>query len=373
MYERKNYLEQLQKFADENSLKIISGVSGCGKSELVKEIRDTLKEQNKHVHYFDFEITSWDKISEYFSYIIELKGQEIYYVIIDNFNPTFAWEKTIISLLENNVSVFITTSNYSVYSKFIKDEKDTSKYRIIKVRTFSYNEMSEYAKSRDIDYDVYEYIKFGGFPDLLDCKSDVERRKKLSERLNRITSEIIARYNIRKSRLFNAFTRMVVCNESPLMPFLAMAKRLSETEKCSANTLTQWMVYLKEAFLVETVARFSDKDRDKDNRLKKLKSKRYYICDHAFRVLGTDADELIEQNYETAFYKCISSFGGCLFSEYRKNAYKIHFYLPYIDQYYFSCMLDYDNYDTIKITHAYKSQDKYKEEQLSLESFFKLS
>lgn len=374
MYERKYYLDQLLKFADENTLKIVSGVSGCGKTELIKEVRDKLNEiQDKLIEdrkpefYIDFESTTWSDISDIFKNLIKYKGPKLYYVIIDNFNPTFSWEEDIVSLLENNVSVFITTSNKSVYQKFITDDKYKSKYRIIKVDSFSYNEMSEYAKSRGINYDVYEYIKYGGFPDLLDCKSDSERKKILAYRLNKITSEIIARYNIRKSRAFSAFTRMVVCNESPLMPFLAMAKKLSETEKCSANTLTQWMTYLEEAFFVESVSRILFKDK------KELASKRYYICDPAFRLLGAVADDLLELNYETAFYKCVGSLSTCDFIEFRKKGYEIIFSLSAIKQAYFSDTLDYKNCDSIKITHQYSSVEKVLEEPLDLETFFKKS
>ena len=55
MIQREKYLSSIREFYDSDLIKIMTGVRRCGKSIILEQIMNEIKEQSSNVLYLDFE------------------------------------------------------------------------------------------------------------------------------------------------------------------------------------------------------------------------------------------------------------------------------------------------------------------------------
>ena len=58
MIKREKYIEPIREFYDSDLIKIITGIRRCGKSVILKEIIDEIKEKSDNIIFLDFEDTA---------------------------------------------------------------------------------------------------------------------------------------------------------------------------------------------------------------------------------------------------------------------------------------------------------------------------
>lgn len=148
MIKRETYLSKIREFYSSDIIKVITGIRRCGKSVLLKQIIDEIKEQNideKHIIYINFEDVEYAFIKNYLDlnkYIKEkIVDNEKYYLFFDEIQMVNEWEKVINSFKATlNVSLFITGSN----SKLLSGEFATllsGRYVSFKLAPFSFKEV----------------------------------------------------------------------------------------------------------------------------------------------------------------------------------------------------------------------------------------
>ena len=87
MLKREKYLEKIRDFYDSDLIKILVGIRRCGKSVILEQIIDELKEKNideKHIIYINFEFIEFEQLTDYKElnkYVKEkMKDDKLYYL-----------------------------------------------------------------------------------------------------------------------------------------------------------------------------------------------------------------------------------------------------------------------------------------------------
>lgn len=178
MLRRTYYLDELDKFKDNNIIKIITGVRRSGKTSLLKQFINDLKNQGipeENIIFISLESANYDFLKDYsdlnqyiFNKTASIQGR--IYIFIDEIQMVDSWQKSINSFKADlDVDIYITGSN----SKILSGELSTliaGKYIKIEVFPFSYKELLEYySQKRELapqdEIDIFnQYITYRGFP-----------------------------------------------------------------------------------------------------------------------------------------------------------------------------------------------------------------
>ena len=116
---RDKYLKQMIAGKDLNLIKVITGVRRSGKSTLLLQYKNYLiseKIKEEDIIYMNFESAKWYSIQDYqdlYKYIKEhIKSKNKIYILLDEVQNIFKWEKAVNSLLiDFNTDIYITGSN----------------------------------------------------------------------------------------------------------------------------------------------------------------------------------------------------------------------------------------------------------------------
>ena len=87
MLKREIYLSRIRGFYDSDLIKILVGIRRCGKSVILKQIMDEIKEhgiEENHILYINFEFVEFEELKDYKklnSYIKDrIKDNKKYYI-----------------------------------------------------------------------------------------------------------------------------------------------------------------------------------------------------------------------------------------------------------------------------------------------------
>ena len=157
MLKREIYLEKIRNFYDSDLIKILVGIRRSGKSVILSQIIQELKEKgidSEHIIYINFEFIEFEDLTDYKElnkYIKErIKDDKIYYLFFDEIQNVENFEKVINSLrASKKVSIFITGSN----SRLLSEELSTvlsGRYVSFKINPLSYKEVLELLGKRNL-------------------------------------------------------------------------------------------------------------------------------------------------------------------------------------------------------------------------------
>ena len=115
MLKREQYLEKIRNFYNSNLIKILVGIRRSGKSVILSQIIQELKDKgidSEHIIYVNFEFIEFEDLTDYKElnkYIKErIKDDKIYYLFFDEIQNVENFEKVINSLrASKKVSIFI--------------------------------------------------------------------------------------------------------------------------------------------------------------------------------------------------------------------------------------------------------------------------
>ena len=148
MLKREIYLSRIRGFYDSDLVKILVGIRRCGKSVILNQIINELKEKgikNNHIININFELIEYEELQDYKKLNKYIKEKVIdnnkYYVFLDEIQKVDKFEIVVNSLRVSlkNISIFITGSN----SKLLSNELSTvlsGRYVLFKIYPLSYKE-----------------------------------------------------------------------------------------------------------------------------------------------------------------------------------------------------------------------------------------
>ncbi|MCT4612467.1 MAG: ATP-binding protein [Clostridia bacterium] len=290
MIKRELYLSKLRSFYDSELIKVLVGIRRSGKSVILKQIIDELKEKGikeEEIIYLNFENLDFAFIKnemDLFKYVKDLiVSEKKYYLFFDEIQNVENFEKAINSFRSNmNVSIFITGSN----GKLLSGELAThlsGRYVEFKVLPFTYFEMCELLKTKgeEITEDTfYNYLKFGGMPQRFSFNNEDEINIYLNDLYNSIIlRDVVQRSKIKDINLLNNIIQYLLENIGQIFSGRSVIGYLKQDgRKVAAETLYNYLDYINSALLMSKVHRY-------DIRGKKVLStlEKYYVADLGIR------------------------------------------------------------------------------------------
>lgn len=170
MVQRKEYLEQLIGWKDEQVIKVVTGIRRCGKSTLLIQYQQWLKENgvtDEQIVSVNFEELEYEYLLDYkklYQYLKErLVSGKMTYIFLDEIQKVPSFEKVIDSLyVKPNVDLYVTGSNAYMLSGDLATLL-TGRYVEIKMLPLSFQEFLSMT-GLEPERGFPEYLKNGGMP-----------------------------------------------------------------------------------------------------------------------------------------------------------------------------------------------------------------
>lgn len=263
---RDYYLEQLISRMDNGLIKIVTGIRRCGKSYLLRTLfKKYLLEQGvSEDHIIEMAFDLYDNIEfrnpkVFYPWVKEkLQDGEKYYILLDEVQMLDEFVSVLNGLADKkNCDVFVTGSNAKFLSRDIVTEFG-GRSDEIHMYPLSFSEfMSAYDGHY---YDGWnEYITYGGIPIVVLADTD-EQKMALLDNLFKETyiRDIVVRNKIRNvgemEMLLNILSSAIGSLTNPNK--LQKTFKSVNQSKITATTITKYIEYLKDSFLIEEAKRF---------------------------------------------------------------------------------------------------------------------
>jgi predicted AAA+ superfamily ATPase len=209
--------------------------------------------------------------------------KERMYLFLDEIQNVDGWETFVRRILDQeNIMVFVTGSSSKLLSKEIATSmrgRSTTYLMLpfsfgefLKVREFEIEEYLSSAKKSWMMKYLDEYIRFGGFPEIILDDDEVSRVRTLKEYVEiMLMRDVVERHNVKNTKvlrmLFNALLSSL-SKEFSVHKFFNFLK--SQGIKVSKNTLYEYFQHFEDAFAVLPVRRFSYSIRGIEQSLPKV-------------------------------------------------------------------------------------------------------
>lgn len=296
---RKDYLKQLESSTNSKVISII-GIRRSGKTTLTKQF---LSEQIKkglsknQTLYVNFEEPKFDpylglelleEIYSSYKQIINTEKKECY-IILDEIQNVDKWEKWVRLMQEKreNCNIIITGSS----SKMLSSEIATvltgrtikmliyplSFSEFITFKNLEIRSKSDLAiKKEEILSYLEEYIKYGGFPEIINEKEESKSIILKNYFEDIIYKDIVKRYYIKDSTQAKIAAEISINNLASLISANKLRNILVEIlkKKISPNKIVNFLNYFEESQLIFQLSRFSHKIKEQ-----KLYPKKIYCID----------------------------------------------------------------------------------------------
>ena len=170
MVERKEYLERLIQWKDEQVIKVVTGIRRCGKSTLLLQYQEWLKASgvsDEQIVTINFEELEYEELQDYKKLYAYLKNRlckgKMTYIFLDEIQKVSAFEKVVDSLyVKPQVDLYVTGSNAYMLSGDLATLL-TGRYVEIKMLPLSFYEFLEVTGSGQ-EQGLSEYMRDGGLP-----------------------------------------------------------------------------------------------------------------------------------------------------------------------------------------------------------------
>lgn len=270
MIKREHYISQIRPFYDSDLIKIITGVRRSGKSIILKQVMEELESEEKKILFLDFDIYSTrNEIKDaeaLVSYIENNIGKEKTYVFLDEIQNVEGWNEACRSLRLKNCSIFITGSNSKLLSREFTKEL-SGRYVSFRIRPFVFREAKEYAEQLRKDYDIQDYLVWGGFPAALEQENEDAKKRYLNDLNSTIVYyDLENRYNIRKKDIFERLVDFVLVSNARKVSAKSICDYMKGMNvSISVPTVIKYLEYLKEAYIITDIPVYSLKAKAKLN------------------------------------------------------------------------------------------------------------
>ena len=321
MIKREKYLKIIRPFYEQDLIKVITGIRRSGKSVILTQIMEELKEsgvKEEQIIYINFEfadyidITDAKKLNDFIEQKLINKAK--YYVFFDEIQNVDKWEKVVNSLkskYNENISIFITGSNSDLLSGELATHI-AGRYVSFKVYPFTFAEACELKDIKDNDkYELErvfdDYIIWGGMPQRFSLKDELQVKTYLSDVYNSIViKDIIERFKIKDIDLFNKILTFIMTTPSQIFSAESLTKYLcSENIEVSKITIYNYLEYMCRAMLINKAERFDVRGK----RIFNGKYK-YYLTDLGLgQVINNERKKQIGAYIENVVYNELLSRG----------------------------------------------------------------
>ena len=307
---RERYLKLIRPFYEQELIKVLIGIRRSGKSVILKQIIDELKENNvddNHIIYINFEDYDYEEYTnpkKLNNYVKEkIIDDKKYYIFFDEVQNINKWEKVVKSLrATKNTSIFITGSNSDLLSSDLATHI-AGRYVSFKITPFTFDEVCKLLNitdKRDIEETFSDYIKWGGMPQRFMQTNDASRKTYLNDIYDSIIiKDIVKRFNIKDIDLLNRIVMYILTTPSQIFSPESLRNYMqSDSRNVSLETLYNYLDYITRANLISKAERY-------DVRGKRILTGKYkyYLTDLGFtNILSEGKKDQIGAYLENIVY-----------------------------------------------------------------------
>lgn len=269
--ERTVYLDKLISKKHNGLIKVITGIRRCGKSYLLFQLfKNQLLANGVDAEHiieiaFDaFENKQYQDPYVLFPYLKEkISGEGMFYVLLDEVQLLDQFESVLNSLLHmRNVDIYVTGSSAHFLSKDVITEF-RGRGDEVHMYPLSFEEfMSVYDGTKQDGWN--EYMLYGGLPLILNFTTPEEKIAFLKSLFEETyISDIVGRHRVRNrselEELLNILSSSIgsLTNPSKLSATFKSVKQ----KTISKNTLTNYIEYLCDSFLIDKAVRYDIKGK----------------------------------------------------------------------------------------------------------------
>lgn len=267
MLKREVYLSRIRGFYDSDLVKILVGIRRCGKSVILKQIIEEIKEkgiEEDHILYINFEFVEFEELKDYKklnSYIKEkIKDNKKYYIFLDEIQNVEKFEIVVNSLRASleNISIFITGSN----SKLLSNELSTvlsGRYVLFNIYPLTYKEYIELTgKNSKDEMNFWDFVKWGGLPNRVQFTNETNIKDYLHSVFDSIIlRDVVERLGLKDTSLFNLILQYLIdltgreFSANNIIKYLKTEGKVTSTE-----TLYTYLDALCKALIIQKIYRY---------------------------------------------------------------------------------------------------------------------
>ena len=315
---RDYYLQQLISSKSNNLIKIVTGIRRSGKSFLLFNLFHNHLIETGISEDHIIEIALDDRLNKnlrdpdvILQHIHErIVDDKLYYIILDEVQMIDEFTDVLNSLLHiRNADVYVTGSN----SKFLsKDVVTEFRGRGDEIHLFPLSFAELYNSAGGDKFELWKsYYTYGGLPGILELDSDKKKAAYLRSLHETVyLKDIIERNNLKNSEEFMELMRvMASCIGSPCNPSkLENTFKSVKNETLDRKTISKYLSYMEDAFLIEKSMRYDIKGRKYIGTLSK-----YYFQDIGLRNALLNFRQ-VEENHimENVIYNELRLRGFCV-------------------------------------------------------------
>lgn len=286
--ERTTYLQQLMQWRDKHVIKVITGIRRCGKSTLLMQFQQLLREEKvseKQIISVNLEDLAFENLRDYrelYRYITaRMVSGKKNYIFLDEIQSVEMFQKAIDSLfLKENVDIYLTGSNAYLLSGEISTLL-SGRYIEIEVLPFS---MKEFQSTTDSQGErLYrDYIDSSSFPYTINLSNGTDLRQYLQGIYSTvILKDIMQRSRMQDSDVLERVIRYLADNIGNVTSLKSIADTLtSNGRKNSPHTIENCVNGLLDSYMFYAVSRY-----DVHGKEHLRVGNKYYLVDIGLRNL----------------------------------------------------------------------------------------
>ena len=281
---RQKYLDMLVTRKHNGFIKVITGIRRCGKSYLLNNLfsDDLIKSGVDNSHIIKFAFDSADDLikidadlevlannkkvdaKKFIEYIYsKILDDKMYYILLDEVQNLNCFESVLNGFSRKpNLDIYVTGSN----SKFLSHDVLTEfegRGDEIHVLPLSFSEYTS-ALSSTSDYDLDEYMIYGGLPAVVKMQTDEQKINYLQTQIKNVyLRDIVSRYNLASDQNLGELFNIIASGISTLTnPFkLSNTFKSVKNNSISASTINKYIEYMEDSFLIKRVNRYDVKGK----------------------------------------------------------------------------------------------------------------
>lgn len=318
MLKRETYLSRIRGFYDSNLVKVLVGIRRCGKSVILNQIVNEIKDKGvseDHIIYVNFELVEYEELQDYRKlnkYIKDnIKDNKIYYVFLDEIQRVDKFETVVNSLRASvsNISIFITGSNSKLLSKELSTVL-SGRYVLFNIYPLSYKEFTELSLKNPTSEDTFwNFVKWGGLPNRVQFTDEVNIKDYLHSVFDSIIlRDVVERLGLKDIVLFNLLLQYVVDTTGREFSADNVIKFLkTKGRSVSSETLYIYLDALCKALIINKIYRYDihgkailktlNKYYMTDLGIAQIKNNNFEI-NKSFAIENVVYNELLERGYD---------------------------------------------------------------------------
>lgn len=289
----RNNKDYVSKFVKYPNILAVLGVRRSGKSTFSQILSKNMNLNTAYINFDDERLISvkTEDLNNILQAFYELYGN-VEVIILDELQNINGWE-LFVNRLRNTKRVIITGSNSKMLSGELATHL-TGRYIDFTLYPFSFKELMRFKPDMyltehlaRVKVELSNYVQGSGFPEFRKFGSAIIIR--IYEDI--INKDCIKRYGIRNEKTFKEVTNYLVSNFSNEFTYSKLRKVFGIKD---VHTVKNYVEYLKEAFLIIILERFSPKLKQQVIAPKKVYNIDQGFCNFISFRLSKDIGKLIE-------------------------------------------------------------------------------